>query len=143
MNQLLSMEEDRFLAGFHQQVQKARDKSWHDLHIKRKACKEGDLVFLYDSKSLQHPGKLRMHWLGPYEVKSVTDGGVVQFKDLAGAYLRGMINGSWMKLYKDSRPPTTQFKEKKKKPHEASKGNDNSPYRKNKQAGKGKSAKAG
>jgi hypothetical protein len=30
MNQLLSMEEDQILAGFHQQVQKARNKSWHD-----------------------------------------------------------------------------------------------------------------
>ena len=65
------------LVGFHQEVQKARDKAWHDRHIKRKIFKEGDLVLVYDSKSLQHPGKLRMHWLGPYEVKNVTDGGVV------------------------------------------------------------------
>jgi hypothetical protein len=71
------MEEDRIFEVFHQQVQKERDKSWHDRHIKRKMLNEGDLVFLYDSKSLQHPGKLRMHWLGPYEVKSITDGGVV------------------------------------------------------------------
>jgi hypothetical protein len=27
LNQLMTMEEDRILAGFHQQVQKARDKS--------------------------------------------------------------------------------------------------------------------
>jgi hypothetical protein len=33
MNQLLAMEEDRILVGFHQQVQKARDKAWHDQHI--------------------------------------------------------------------------------------------------------------
>jgi flagellar motor switch protein FliG len=61
LNQLLSMEEDQILAGFHQQVQKARDKSWLDQHIKKKTFKEGDLVFLYDNKSIQHPGKLRMH----------------------------------------------------------------------------------
>jgi hypothetical protein len=77
LNQLLSMEENQILAGFHQQVHKARDKSWHDRYIKNKTFKEGDLVFLYDNKLLQHPGKLRMHWLGPYEVKSVTDGGIV------------------------------------------------------------------
>jgi hypothetical protein len=68
--------------------------------------KEGDLVFLYNSKVMLHPGKLRMHWLGPYEVKYVTDGGAVQLKYIAGAYLRGMINGSQLKLYKDSRLPT-------------------------------------
>jgi hypothetical protein len=93
MNQLLSMEEDRILAGFHQQVKKAIDKAWHDHHIKRKTFKEGDLVFLYDSKALQHPGKLRMHWLGTYEVKSITDGGAIQLRDIAGADLIGMING--------------------------------------------------
>jgi hypothetical protein len=49
-----------------------------------KIFKEGDLVFMYDSKSHQHPRKLRMHWLGPYEVTTVTDGGVVQMKNLEG-----------------------------------------------------------
>jgi hypothetical protein len=53
------------------------DKSWHDRHIKRKTFKEGDLVLMYDSKSLQHPRKLKMHWLGPYKVKIVIDGGVL------------------------------------------------------------------
>jgi hypothetical protein len=78
------MEEDRILAGFHQEVQKARDKAWHDRHIKRKIFKEEDLVLVYNNKSLQQPGKLRMHWLGPFEVNIVTDGGVVQLKDLGG-----------------------------------------------------------
>jgi hypothetical protein len=50
-------------------VQKERDKDWHERHIKRKSFKEGDLVLVYDSKFLQHPGKFRIHWLGPYEVK--------------------------------------------------------------------------
>jgi hypothetical protein len=58
-------------------VHKSRDKSWHDRHIKRKHFKEGHLVLVYDSKYLQHPGKLRIHWLGPYELKTVTEWGVV------------------------------------------------------------------
>jgi hypothetical protein len=61
IHQLLAMEEDRILVGFHQQMQKDKDKSWHDRHIKKKTFTEGDLVFLYDNKSVQHPGKLRMH----------------------------------------------------------------------------------
>jgi hypothetical protein len=77
LNQLLAMEEDRILVGFHKKVQKARDKAWHDRHIKKKTFKEGHLVFLYDNKSFQHPGKLSMHWLGPYEVKYVKDSGAV------------------------------------------------------------------
>jgi hypothetical protein len=84
LNQLMEMEEDKILAGFHQEVQKARDKSWHDKHIKKKIIKEGDLVLLYDNLFLQHPSKFRMHWLGPYEVNIFTDGGYVQIKDLGG-----------------------------------------------------------
>jgi hypothetical protein len=34
--QLVQLEEDRFIARFHQQVQKAREKAWHDRHIKPK-----------------------------------------------------------------------------------------------------------
>ena len=33
---ILELEEDRFIAGFQQQVQKARKKAWHDRHIKKK-----------------------------------------------------------------------------------------------------------
>jgi hypothetical protein len=51
LNKLFAMEEDQILEGFHQQVQKARDKAWHDQHINKKIFMEGDLVFLYDSKS--------------------------------------------------------------------------------------------
>jgi hypothetical protein len=54
-----------------------------------------------------------MHWIGPYEVTFVMDG-VVQLKYLAGTDLRGMINGSRLKLYKYSRLPTVQLKKKKR-----------------------------
>jgi hypothetical protein len=37
--QLVELEEDRFIAGFHQQVQKEREKAYHDRHIKKKAFK--------------------------------------------------------------------------------------------------------
>jgi hypothetical protein len=103
----MEMEGDRILVGFHQEVHKARDTSSHDIHIKRKSFKERGLVLVYDNKFLQHPGKFQMHWLGPYEVKNVIDGGSVQLKDLGGIELKGMINGSRLKLYKDDRPPST------------------------------------
>ena len=75
--QLLSLEEDRFIAGFHQKVQKAQEKAWHDIHIKSKTFQIGDLVLLSDSKFIKFPGKLKTHWLGPYQIQQVTDGGVV------------------------------------------------------------------
>ena len=59
MSQLLELEEDRFIAWFHEQVQKAREKARRDRNIKHK-FQSGDLVLLYD-KFLKHPGKFRMH----------------------------------------------------------------------------------
>jgi hypothetical protein len=54
---LVELEEDGFVAGFHQQVQKERDKAYHDRLIRNKAFKQGDLVLIYDSKFIKHPGK--------------------------------------------------------------------------------------
>jgi hypothetical protein len=73
--QLVELEEDRFIARFHQQVQKEREKSYHDRHIKKNTFKQGDLVVVYDSKFIKHPRKFRTHWLEPYEISYVTEGG--------------------------------------------------------------------
>eukprot|EP00253_Pinus_taeda_P027286 PITA_27286 len=75
--QLTELEKDRFLARFHQQVQKEREKAWHDRHIKLHTSKVNDLVLLYDNKFEKFLGKFQMHWLGPYVIKEIIDGGVV------------------------------------------------------------------
>ena len=102
---LLGLEEDCLIAGFNQQVQKAREKSWHDRHIKNKSFKVGDLVLLYDSKFAKFSGKFSMHWLGPYEVKNVTNAGTVQIVKLNSEVFPTMVNGSRLKLYRDSPLP--------------------------------------
>ena len=101
---LVKLEEDRFVAGFHQQVQKDREKSWHDRHIKSKAIKAGDLVLLYDSKFAWFPGKFCMYCLGPYQVKHVTEGGAASLAQLDGTMFPTMVNGSRLKLYRDNHP---------------------------------------
>jgi hypothetical protein len=47
-----------------------------------------------------------MHWLGPYVIKFVTEAGVVQLDKLNGEIMEGIVSGSWLKLYRDSRPPS-------------------------------------
>lgn len=102
MSQLLELEEDRFIVGFLQQVQKAREKAWHDRHIKQNIFQLGDLVLLYDSKFFKDPRKFRMHWLGPFVIKFVTNVGIVQLETLNGEILGGLVNGNRLKLYNDS-----------------------------------------
>eukprot|EP00253_Pinus_taeda_P029266 PITA_29266 len=80
-------------------VQKQCKKVWHNRHIKLPTFKENDLVLLYDSKFEKVPGKLCMHWLGPYVIKEVTDGGVVPLAKLNGDPFSGRVNGSCLKLY--------------------------------------------
>jgi transposase InsO family protein len=47
---LQELEEARFLVYFHQSVEKARKKAWHDRHIKSNSFMQGDQVLLYDSR---------------------------------------------------------------------------------------------
>ena len=61
--------------------------------------KVNDLVLLYDSKFKKYPGKFRMHWLGPYVVKEVTYGGVVQLGKLNGEPFPSKVNDSHLKPY--------------------------------------------
>jgi hypothetical protein len=103
--QLVELEEDKFIVGFHQQVQKEREKAYHDRHIKKKVFKQSDLVLVYDSDFMKHPGKFRTHWLGPHEVAYVTEGGDVQLKTLNGEWKEGLVNESSLKLYYDNQLP--------------------------------------
>jgi len=99
LTQLDELEEERFFAGFHQQVQKQHKKAWHDRHIKLLSFKVNDLVLLYDSKFDKFLGKFRMHWLGPYVIKEITDGGAVQLVKLNGEPFPRKVNGSRLKPY--------------------------------------------
>ena len=77
---MVHLEEDLFIAGFHQCIEKDRQKAWNDRHIKDKKFTHGDLVLLYYSKSMKHLGKLQMHWLGLYLVHLITYGGAIQLQ---------------------------------------------------------------
>ena len=58
---LMELEEDHFLVGFHQQVQKECEKAWHNRHIKLHTFRIDDLELLYDNKFTKFPGKFQIH----------------------------------------------------------------------------------
>ena len=57
-------------------------------------------MLLYNSKFIKHPGKLQMHWLGLYLVRSITSGGAVQLQQLDGMVLPMLVNGSHLNPYR-------------------------------------------
>ena len=56
---------------------------------------------MYDNKFFKHPGKIKMHWLGPYVVAHITKVGVVKVHKLDRTLVAGMINGNQLKPYHD------------------------------------------
>lgn len=46
-----------------------------------------------------------MYWLGPFVVKYITDGGAVQLAKLNKELIKGKVNGSRLKLYRDNPAP--------------------------------------
>ena len=105
MSQILALEEVRFIARFHQQVRKAREKAWNDRNIKKKTFQEGYLVLLYDNKFMKFPIKCKTHWLGPYIIKHISNGSAVQLVKMNGQLILGRVNGSRLKIYMENSIP--------------------------------------
>ena len=99
---MLQLEKDRFIAVFRQQLKTDQHKAWHYFHVKVKHLQHGDMVLRYDSKFTKHPGKLQMHWLGPYVIHFITSGGVVKLQQLDGVMLSKLVNGTRINIYWDS-----------------------------------------
>ena len=100
--QIVHMEEEHFVVGFHQKFEKQRKKSWHDRQIKRKHFEVGWLVLMYDSKFFKNLQKLRAHRLWPYIVTKITDGGALKLQSLDGIEVQVLVNGIQMNSYHDN-----------------------------------------
>jgi hypothetical protein len=79
-------------------VQNQRSK-WHDKFIKKKQFHPGDWDLSFDSWFKTFEVKLTTQWLGPYEVVTVYDNGVVKIKTIDDGKVSFIVNGNWLKLY--------------------------------------------
>jgi hypothetical protein len=96
---LMKLEEATFMENFHQTMEKARKKVLHDRHIKHKSFLQGDQVLLYDNKYQKHPGKLQMHWLGPFLVAEIRESNVGRLTQIDGILCPKWVNGVHQKHY--------------------------------------------
>ncbi|XP_025661558.1 uncharacterized protein [Arachis hypogaea] len=85
-------------------IYKENTKAFHDHHIQKKDFKEGDEVFLYNSRLRFMPDKLRSRWEGPFKVKEMKPYGVVELFDPKGE-VTFKVNGHRVKKYHGCKPP--------------------------------------
>jgi hypothetical protein len=79
-------------------IQDQRTK-WHDKFIKKKSFHPGDWALLYDNRFKNFKGKLSTRWLGPYEVDTVYDNGLVKIKTIDADQTSFVVNGHCLKVY--------------------------------------------
>jgi hypothetical protein len=58
-----------------------------------------DKVLFYDNKYQKNPGKLCMHWLGPFIVVEIQQSGAVMLVQIDGILWPGWVNGAHLKPY--------------------------------------------
>lgn len=80
--QLGELEELRREAYESSRIYREKTKAFHDQHIVRKSFKEGQKVWLFNSRLKLFAGKLKSKRTGPFIVTKVTPYGAVEIKDL-------------------------------------------------------------
>ena len=92
------LEELRNDTHFNSKIAKDKLKKWHDKLIARKHFKQGDQVFLYDSKLHLFPVKLKSRWTGPFTIQEVYLNGLVDLFNPKN-YKVFKVNGQRLKPY--------------------------------------------
>jgi hypothetical protein len=69
------------------------------MNIKTKYFLQGDQVLLYDSKYQKVPGKLQMHWIGPFIVAKIRESRAIKMTQLNGILCPGWVNYAQLKTY--------------------------------------------
>lgn len=100
LSNLTKLDEKRLLAQWATEVAQTRRKAWHDKHLKSSQFQPGHLVLKYDGRNKIKPGKFKIRWVGPYQIRAVDDNGAIKLSTLDGRELSQAVNGSRLKLYR-------------------------------------------
>jgi hypothetical protein len=80
-------------------VQRRRKEDYDRKIPTNHGIREQGLVFLYDNRHKEFPGKLHTRWMGPYRVCQIFPNGSLQLENLQGQWLDTRVNGSRIKRY--------------------------------------------
>ena len=99
VQQLNAVDDYKKHALFRIEVVQQQKKKWYDRFIKSKYFKEGDWDPLYHYRFKQFKGKMRTRWLGPYQIDTCHDNGMMKFKTIDETQVPLLVNGHRLKLY--------------------------------------------
>lgn len=106
ITQLHALNKFRLQALQHNELVQNQIKLWNDKFIQNKQFKPGDCALLVDSRFMEFKGKLQNRRLGPYEVKTTFDNGVIKLTTIDDEHFPLMANGHRLKLY--HKPPSRE-----------------------------------
>lgn len=75
---------------------------WCDKYIKKRKFHPGYQALLFDSKFKDFQGKFQTHWLGPYEIETIFDNGVVRIRTIEEERTTFIMNGHRLRIYHKS-----------------------------------------
>ena len=76
------------------EVTRNRHKAWHDKYLKLNRFQLGQWVLKSDERNEVKPGKFRVRWVGPYQIREVGGNGAVKLWTLDGQEVPQAVNGS-------------------------------------------------
>ena len=91
-------------------VQKRR-QAWANRNIKFKIFKVGDWVLLYNSKLGPHLEKLKLGYIGPYQIVDDLGQGTFRLMDIYGTHVEKPVNGFRLKKFYGTPPNPTYFRD--------------------------------
>ncbi|XP_075110565.1 uncharacterized protein LOC142181550 [Nicotiana tabacum] len=96
--QLNELDEFRLHAYENAKLYKEKIKWWNDKHIHNREFEPGQLVLLFNSRLRRFLGKLKLRWLGSFEVVRVTPHGTIELRTIGGESTF-LVNGQRVKYY--------------------------------------------
>ena len=72
---------------------------WHDKFIKKNKFQQGDWALLFDSQFKDFKCKLTTCWMGPNEIETIFENGVVKIKIIDDQQASFIVNGHRLRLY--------------------------------------------
>ena len=102
--QLMQLEEDRTISAYIAEVIQRRRQAWVNRNIQFKIFHVRDWVLIYNSRLGPHPGKLKLRYIGPFQIIEDLGQGTFRVKDIYGNEVPQPVNGFRLKKFYGNPP---------------------------------------